>query len=66
MKIIIDRNTVESRQFPIITIDTQNCYYPYAIREALTTALEMDGYDSTTIRAVFNQDNEDLKTPTQE
>ena len=39
MKIIIDRNTPDSRQSSIVTIDTKHCYYPYAIKEAIELAL---------------------------
>lgn len=38
MKIIIDRNNDE-QQLPIVTIDTKNCHYPYAIRNAIQLAL---------------------------
>lgn len=53
MKIIVERNNDE-RQTPIVTIDTKTCYYPYAIRNALELALELDGYDKSTIKEVFN------------
>ena len=52
MKIIIERNQSES-QTPIVTIDTKTCYYPYAIRNALKLALEIDGYTKETINEVF-------------
>lgn len=52
MKIIIERNQSES-QTPIVTIDTKTCYYPYAIRNAIKLALEIDGYDESTINEVF-------------
>ena len=52
MKIIIERNQSE-RQTPIVTIDTKTCYYPYAIRNALKLALEIDGYSEETINEVF-------------
>jgi len=54
MKIIVERNQDE-RQTPIVTIDLKTCYYPYAIRNALELALELDGYDASTIKEVFNQ-----------
>ena len=52
MKIIIDRNQSE-RQTPIVTIDTKTCHYPYAIRDAIKLALELDGYTKETINEVF-------------
>jgi hypothetical protein len=54
MKIIVERNQDE-RQSPIVTIDLKTCYYPYAIRDALQLALQLDGYDTSTIKEVFNQ-----------
>ena len=55
MKIIVDRNTPDSRQFATVEIDTKHCYYPYAIRDAIQLALELDGYSKETINEVFNQ-----------
>ena len=52
MKIIIEREQSES-QTPIVTIDTKTCFYPYAIRNAIELALELDGYDKETINEVF-------------
>jgi len=52
MKIIIDRSNSES-QSPIVTIDTKTCHYPYAIRNAIELALELDGHDKNTINEVF-------------
>jgi hypothetical protein len=52
MKIIIDRSEEESQR-PVVTIDTKTCHYPYAIREAIELALELDGYSRETIREVF-------------
>ncbi len=54
MKIIIDR-TNEERQSAIVTIDTKDCTYPYAIRETLELALKLDGHTQSVIDAVFNQ-----------
>jgi hypothetical protein len=54
MKIIIDR-TNEERQSAIVTIDTKDCTYPYAIRETLELALKLDGHTQSVIHAVFNQ-----------
>jgi hypothetical protein len=61
MKIIIDNNTSDSRQFAIVEIDTKHCNYPYAIREALELALKLDRYSQETISAVFNKEFEDDK-----
>lgn len=63
MKIIVKNNSSE-RQSPEVTIDTSTCHYPYAIREALQLALELDGYDEKTIKDVFNR-QEDVKTEPQ-
>ena len=52
MKIIIERNQSET-QTPIVTIDTKTCHYPYAIRDAIELALELDGYTKETINEVF-------------
>lgn len=53
MKIIINRKDSET-QSPIVTIDTKSCHYPYAIREAIQLALELDGYTKETIDEVFH------------
>jgi hypothetical protein len=52
MKIVIEPNKNE-RQTPEVIIDTKTCYYPYAIRDAIELALELDGYDKATINEVF-------------
>jgi hypothetical protein len=41
------------KQKPTITINTETCQYPYAIREALELALKLDGYDQDTINEIF-------------
>ena len=61
MKIIIDRNTPDSRQSAVVEIDTKHCYYPYAIREAIELALKLDGYDERTIDDVFCRERVDAK-----
>jgi hypothetical protein len=43
------------RQTPIVTIDTKTCHYPYAIRNAIELALEIDGYSKETINEVFKR-----------
>jgi len=52
MKIVIEPNKNE-RQTPEVIIDTRTCNYPYAIRDAIELALELDGYDKSTINEVF-------------
>jgi len=52
MKIIIDRNEEEGQK-AIVTIDTKNCHYAYAIRSSLELALRLDGYTEETIDDVF-------------
>jgi len=61
MKIIIDRNTPDSRQSAVVEIDTKHCYYPYAIREAIELALKLDGYDERTIDDVFCRQRADVE-----
>lgn len=51
MKIIIDRKG--ESQTPKVTIDIKDCHYPYAIRNAIELALELDGYTKETIQGVF-------------
>jgi hypothetical protein len=53
MKIIINRKG--ESQTPKVTIDLKTCHYPYAIRNAIELALELDGYTQSTIKEVFNQ-----------
>ncbi len=36
-----------------VTIDTEDCRYPYAIKDAFKLALELDGYTKETINEVF-------------
>ena len=55
MKIIIDRNSISERQTAVVTVDTKHCLYPYAIREAIELALELDGYPKETIDDVFGR-----------
>ena len=52
MIITIKRN----EQLPKIEIDLQGVYYTYAIRNALITALELDGFDKEKIRQIFGLD----------
>ena len=60
MKIIIESKNRES-QTPIVTINTKTCHYPYAIRNAIKLALEIDGYTKETINEVFGRSLTDLK-----
>jgi hypothetical protein len=55
MKITITNHN-DQRQAPEVTIDTKSLTYPYAIRNALGLALELDGYDKSTIDEVFYRD----------
>jgi len=61
MKIIIDRNTPDSRQSAVVEIDMKHCYYPYAIRESIELALKLDGYSEDTIDEVFCRQRVDVK-----
>jgi len=54
MKIIIERDQRGS-QTPIVTINTETCHYPYAIKNAIELALEIDGYSKETINEVFGR-----------
>ena len=62
MKIIVERNN-DGSQTPIVTIDTKTCYYPYAIRNALQLALQLDGYTKETIDEVFGIISGELSCP---
>ena len=61
MKIIIDRNTPDSKQFAVVEIDTKYCHYPFAIRESIELALKLDGYSEETIDEVFFRGRVDAK-----
>jgi hypothetical protein len=54
MKITIERNEKE-HQGANVTIDTKGLIYPYAIREALELAMEIDGYTKQGIAEVFGR-----------
>jgi hypothetical protein len=64
MKIVIEPNKGE-RQTPEVIIDTTHCYYPYAIRDAIKLALELDGYDNETINEVFGGSMTDKECKTE-
>ena len=49
MKIIVKQN----EQQPEITIDLTGVHHPFAIRDAIGLALEIDGYTKEAIREVF-------------
>ena len=51
------------REDGLYYIDTKTCLYPYAIMEALELALRLDGYDESTIKQVFNRQNDDKFQP---
>ena len=57
MKIIIKRN----EQQPEITMDMSTVQYPYAIRETLILAMELNGYTKETINEVFGMISVDCK-----
>jgi hypothetical protein len=50
MKIIVKRN-----EQPKITFDLKDVHSPYAIRNAIKLALEIEGFTKETIAEVFNQ-----------
>ena len=54
MKIEINRTNSETQR-PVVVIDTKTCNYPYAIRDAIELALELDGYSKETIQEVFGR-----------
>jgi hypothetical protein len=60
MRIIIDNRDFDSSQRPLVTIDTYNCTYPYAIRNAIKLALELDGYSKETINEVLGSIQQDV------
>ena len=47
-------------QMSVVTINTETCLYPHAIREAFKLALTLEGFDKRMIKEVFreNLDNE--------
>lgn len=51
MKITVKRNEQQAE----VTIDLKGVHYPYAIRDAIQLALEIDGFTKKTIAEVFNQ-----------
>jgi hypothetical protein len=51
LKIVVRRNERE----PKITIDLKGVHYPYAIRDAIKLALEIEGFTEQKILEVFNQ-----------
>ena len=57
-----NRNAGEGeREYPIITIDTTTCHYPYAIREALEQALLLDGYTQKMVDEIMNRFTDSCK-----
>jgi len=55
MIITIDRNGDGDSQHPVITIDTQSCHYPYAVRNAIELALKLDGHTDQAINEIFGR-----------
>ena len=51
MKLLIDKNS--ENHSAKVTIDTTDCHYPYAIRDAIRLALKLDGYTEETIDEIF-------------
>jgi len=51
MRILVKKNEHQ----PEVTIDLKDVHYPYAIRDAIQLALEIDGFTKETIEEVFNQ-----------
>lgn len=54
MIITVNTNNSE-RQSAIVTINTQTCHYPYAIRDAFELALQLEGHSQEAINEIFNQ-----------
>lgn len=54
--------TVKINEQPKITFDLKDVHSPYAIRNAIKLALEIDGFTKETIAEVFNQmpDDEEI------
>jgi hypothetical protein len=50
MKIIVKRNRQQSK----VIFDLKDVHFPYAIREAIISALLIDGFTQETIDEVFN------------
>ena len=55
MNIIIDRNKEFGLRFPVIEIDTAPCNYPREIRDAIKTALSLEGHDEDMIDEIFGK-----------
>jgi hypothetical protein len=51
MKIVIKR----AEQNPTVTIDLKGVHYPYAVRNAIQLALEVDGFTEDDIAEIFNR-----------
>ena len=47
------KNTNKERQSPTVTINTEGCFYPYAMRDAIKLALTLDGFEDETINEIF-------------
>lgn len=58
MKIIVKRNEQQAE----VTFDLKDVIYSYAIREAIQTALKIEGFTQDCINEVFNlNQDEDVK-----
>lgn len=48
MKIIIER-----KERAEVTIDTENCVYPWSLRQAFEEALRIEGFEQSMINEIF-------------
>lgn len=62
MRIIVKRDQDSAE----IAIDTKDCRYPYAIRDAISLALREEGYMDDTINEVFGIMPDCAKSPSEE
>lgn len=53
------------RQETTYTVEVVNARYPWQLRDAFSKAMELDGYDQSTIDEVFNMQR-DLKEAVKE
>lgn len=64
MKISIVRND-EERQTHEIEINLSKLTYPYAIRNTIELALELDGYSKNTINEIFGRGPQTMESPSE-
>ena len=53
------------RQETTYTVEIVNARYPWQLRDAFSKAMELDGYDQSTIDEVFNR-QQDMKVEPKE